>query len=169
MKKLIKENVKLVLVAIITAIICISGTVLAESVINANQIGYNNTTVKDALDGMYRINSFQTDYSTEEKVVGRWIDGKPLYQKTITELVTPNASYGKIYGMDNIEVINYSGILYGSNTNITISGSNFGGSHSEYFDIWSDGGSFYVCTDSSHYNKSMILTIQYTKTTDTAQ
>jgi len=29
------------------------------------------------------------DYSTDEKVIGSWIDGKPLYQKTFTGLNIP--------------------------------------------------------------------------------
>lgn len=33
-----------------------------------------------------------TDYSTDEKIVGTWIDGKPLYQKTISCGTLPNAT-----------------------------------------------------------------------------
>ena len=43
-------------------------------------IQYTKTT-----DSSISIGS-DTDYSTEEKVVGTWIDGKPIYQKTFTEL-----------------------------------------------------------------------------------
>lgn len=41
---------------------------------------YTKTT--DSIDSFKYSSS--TDYSTEEKIVGTWIDGKPLYQKTVT-------------------------------------------------------------------------------------
>ena len=34
----------------------------------------------------------ETEYSTSEKIVGSWIDGKPIYQKTINFGSLPNAS-----------------------------------------------------------------------------
>ena len=47
------------------------------------------------------------DYSTTEQVVGTWIDGKPLYEKTFTGSLTASALYDDIctktdYDMDKI-------------------------------------------------------------------
>lgn len=38
----------------------------------------------------------ETDYSTEEKIVGTWIDGKPIYQKVINCGALPNTSQKNI-------------------------------------------------------------------------
>ena len=113
-------------------------------------------------------------YSTEEQIVGYWIDGKPIYQKSITvsSLVTGENSishnisnlertikcdgtvmrngdnynfYLPIVYMDNITA--WSIVITGinqSSVNITV-GSNFTG--------------IYALSD-------LVLTLQYTKTTD---
>lgn len=43
----------------------------------------NNGTVYFVTDGQILPGATQTNYSTSEQVVGQWIDGKPIYQKTI--------------------------------------------------------------------------------------
>ena len=50
MKEILKSRVLLVL---LTALICIGGTVLAETTIQASEIGYKTTTVDKALDNLY--------------------------------------------------------------------------------------------------------------------
>lgn len=44
-------------------------------------------------------------YSTEEQVIGTWIDGKPLYQKTFINVSLPNASSTINHGIANIDNI----------------------------------------------------------------
>ena len=114
--------------------------------------------------------SASNNYSTDEQVVGTWIDGKPLYQKTI-QITTPSSAWGHVASLSDVNLENivcYWGILFGSNLNRTAVGNAFGGSHNEYFDIWTDGSNVYVCVDQMHYNKVAYVTIQYTKTTDTS-
>lgn len=56
----------------------------------------------------------QDIYSTEETVIGRWIDGKPLYRKTIPVYVysTVNARTAKAILEDpNINVVGVSGFV----------------------------------------------------------
>ena len=62
----------------------------------------------------------QDIYSTEEQVVGRWIDGKPIYRRFLSGTV-PSAAYNSagpivIPGMDTIEdidiIVNISFSLY---------------------------------------------------------
>lgn len=37
------------------------------------------------------------DYSTDEQIIGTWIDGKPIYQKTISGTIpTPSADFGSL-------------------------------------------------------------------------
>lgn len=182
MKKILKENIKLVLVVILTAIICVSGTVFAQQVINANQVNYNNTTVADALDGMYRINSFQTDYSTEEKIVGKWIDGKPLYQKTISTTIsvdndlTQQSTDIDVSSLNIDKAIYWEGFIIGNGQTSTF--------YRQALDIWggTDNNFKYIFEIffQTKYNlrittnratldgQTCYVTIRYTKTTDTA-
>lgn len=56
------------------------------------------------------------EYSTNEKVVGKWIDGKPLYEKTILLSNSDIPHYDLKYISHNIsnlgKVIQIQGILY---------------------------------------------------------
>lgn len=45
----------------------------------------------------------ENDYSTEEMIVGTWIDGKPIYQKTIIDTMPVTATYGTTVSK-NIEI-----------------------------------------------------------------
>ena len=53
MRKLIKNNLKVFVTIIITAIICITGSVYAAIIIQADEIGYKDGTVEDALNDLY--------------------------------------------------------------------------------------------------------------------
>ncbi len=48
-----KKNIKMILAIVITAIICISGTVYATTKYLASDVTYKNTTVDKALDELY--------------------------------------------------------------------------------------------------------------------
>lgn len=104
------------------------------------------------------------NYSLEEQVVGRWIDGKPLYQKTISIGDIPTGQTKTVnHNIENMDkTYNIFGTMYagstaefipsGENTNFRIQVSRSviiliisGG--------WSSWGDAYI-------------TIQYTKTTD---
>jgi len=80
-----KTNLKIIVAVIVSVIISSSITAFAAIKFQASEIGYNTTSVADALDSLYQT-QFSDNYSTEEKVVGKWVDGKPIYQKTITDI-----------------------------------------------------------------------------------
>ena len=96
------------------------------------------------------------EYSTEEKVVGKWIDGKPIYKKTFTGL-----SF-------QLNYVGWRAIINISNINTIISG----------FGVDSFNQLFYpmalglVNEEVDWYQSNSIgniistLTVQYTKTTD---
>jgi len=106
-------------------------------------------------------------YSTTEQVIGEWIDGKPIYQKTLTGSWTINANDFSIVatgGASNIDtLVNCEGTGYdftGGSTNQRVLNNYMGfvfkngndiGIQSTYKMVWTS------------------VTIQYTKTTDTAQ
>lgn len=112
--------------------------------------------------------SAPVNYSTTEHVVGTWIDGKPIYEKTISLGSMPNtATVSKSISSTNINIIKSFLYTYRSSDGTFI--------------IWpdtSDNNFFarYVITDygkniklTSNADRSAFngyLTIQYTKTTD---
>lgn len=107
------------------------------------------------------------EYSTEEKVIGKWIDNKPLYRKVIsigtvstTEVATPT-------GITNIKEVTD---LKGGGT--MIAGQflkwgfeNAGGFCSCYYELSSNKVKSIVST--TNYNlKQAYAILEYTKTTD---
>lgn len=111
-------------------------------------------------------------YSTSEKVIGTWIDGKPLYQKTINCGALPNDSIENpkyvnhnISNLDKIVCItgfafsstNYLPLPY---THTTIQNNQIGiGANGTYIAIT-------VGANTDRSNFSAYITLQYTKTTD---
>lgn len=98
------------------------------------------------------------EYSTEEKIVGKWIDGKPIFEKTYVlnniNLLVGNNIFDTI---ENVKIINSKGRI--NNFSIT----------------YADGEAYVMCiqsnneiglwTNNGFYNQSanIILTIQYVK------
>lgn len=102
------------------------------------------------------------NYSTEEQVVGTWIDGKPLYQKSISinGVSIPTNQTVTIYTQANISMKYFSGYLTENNITYVIpeigvriqqSGDNI--------QISSQSGSSWTISEG-------YVTIRYTKTTD---
>ena len=58
-------------------------------------------------------NTISLNFSTSEQAVGKWIDGKTLYQKTVDCGALPNATTKTIStGLSNIKIINFFGYTY---------------------------------------------------------
>lgn len=55
-----------------------------------------------------------TDYSTDEKIIGTWLNGEPLYQKTISCGALPNKTLKNVaHGISNLnKVVNLYGMAY---------------------------------------------------------
>lgn len=62
MKKFIKNNVKIISTIIVTAVLCISGTVYATTKYLSSDVTYKDTTVENALNDLY-------DYNEKNKCV----------------------------------------------------------------------------------------------------
>lgn len=109
-------------------------------------------------------------YSTDEKIIGQWIDGKPLYQKTIDFGALPNNTTKSVnHNVQNIDyVVNLFGAAYrpsdGVVNTLPYYNNNIYGA-----ELVSNPTSIMVTTfaDRSAFSESYV-TIQYTKTTDTA-
>ena len=161
-----KTNLKLVITALVSIIVSSSITAFAAIKFQANEIGYNTTTVADALDGMYKINSFQTDYSTEEKVVGKWMNGKPIYQKSFSFTLSSGATID-VTNLNIDELVNITGKATHTNGNqITIP---YAAATNDYVQLYLASNHNYInCALSGSWNSNIpsYVTIQYTKTTD---
>lgn len=106
-------------------------------------------------------------YSEEERMIGRWTDGKPLYQKTVVidNPVSTGATTSIVHGIADVETIVdiYGGAYLGS----TCIDLNSFGSSNYYTLIYASQTniSYELKWGSSTFTK-ILATIQYTKTTD---
>lgn len=57
------------------------------------------------------------EYSTEEKVVGKWIDGKPLYEKVIAFSLTGSGNLSYAHNIENLHEIHFISMLHGNSEN----------------------------------------------------
>lgn len=109
-------------------------------------------------------------YSTEETVVGTWIDGRPLYRKS-AQGTTPSAANSALLliplGADVLSVVNLYGTIaiYQGNENHSISNSQFTDTR---YQASSNMGRGVITTPkaSSATNSPIFVTVEYTKTTD---
>lgn len=115
------------------------------------------------------------DYSTDEKVVGTWIDGKPLYQKTIQlntlELDTSRYHSITLPGVTNLDkIIDFKCICFASNgseitapfRSLNVSGE----LDNNYLGLSFANGYFDLRSQTDRSTMTFYCTFQYTKTTD---
>lgn len=111
----------------------------------------------------------ENDYSTSEQIIGKWVDGSNLFQKTISFGTLPNATSKTVaHGISNLKrIIEVSGYAYRSSSTAFIplpfSGTNT--SANANVNITCDATNILVTTltDRSTFTESYI-TIKYTKT-----
>ena len=117
-------------------------------------------------------------YSTSEKIIGTWIDGKPLYEKTVTfgSIPAGTNNYTVQMGLSNVDkVINYDVMAYLSSNN-TYTKLPLMIIHLPYSDLQAYSAtvqSYIKSTDTIRIDTGReraleggYITIQYTKTTD---
>lgn len=126
-----------------------------------------------------RLNKLENNnvYSTEEKIVGKWIDGKLLYRKTIvlkdgTGQTSPKAYNLSDFGINNAETIflmypsYYTVVSPYDSTEKTVSFFNYYDGNKFLVEITKATTLFvtlgyeYIC------NNETVITLEYTKTTD---
>lgn len=108
-------------------------------------------------------------YSTEEKVVGKWIDGKPLYRKTIEGIVSKINENVIIGTIPNIETVakkygqGLAGGLYWTDLDLKYSDT-----VSSIIQIAKADEQIIAVFSHTFLGWPFHLTIEYTKTTDSA-
>ena len=126
------------------------------------------------LGGSFMLSTNVSDYySEDEKIVGVWTDGKPIYQKTIVTNTgsSGNATYS-IASWNIDKIINYNGVIEQIVNEKYYYPNIFYNADSTYHcNIYLDRDNNKVLNigvGSGYYNYDVYITIQYTKTTDTA-
>ncbi len=107
------------------------------------------------------------NYSASEQIIGKWIDGKPLYRKAIYMGAMPNnAQGGTKHNIANIDMIITARIIMTNGTNFIPAPSGYPSNTSLDSYVYADKNYIYIRTgtDRSSYNGYGIL--EYTKTTD---
>lgn len=115
-------------------------------------------------------------YSTEEQVIGEWIDGKPLYQKTIQTTLPSGTTVGTM-AMKNVPIGASVDFGYVVESFISSGGSNFS---MLYMDNDKNGVTKATINNNNNsqnpncvvlyasrwFDTTCYITIRYTKTTD---
>ena len=137
-------------------------TVVASSYI-AKSISYTPKdtswgvdNVEAAIDSLY-LSKAGDNYSTSEKVVGTWVDGKKIYQ--ITYNLTTCSSVDTVYNLQNVSSLKIDNLI-DIKANI---------SSGDYFNVWYTSSDNYIKEKhgGSHFSSRPVsVTLQYTKTTD---
>ena len=175
MKKIIKTNLKIIIAFTIGVIISTGVTGVAAYTLLSNHIEYNPAdsawkvnNVEDALDSLY-IAKTGDNYSTEERVVGTWIDGRPIYQKTIYFGNLPNNSSKSVaHNITNIKtIINGIGYAQDANTFYPIPYTHADGLRYQV-QLYLDRTNINIITKNDLSDFTYYITVQYTKTTDTS-
>lgn len=137
--------------------------------------GLNADDINDIASGSIS-NGFvqsQFNYSTEEQIIGKWVDGKPLYQKTLKINTTLDVGDHKFdHGVANLDTVySITGIIISRGTN-----------HDEYSTgiveaqattqlvntYWQRSlNKIHIYNNMNYGATTAYITIQYTKTTDT--
>jgi len=110
-------------------------------------------------------------YSTDEKVVGVWIDGRPVYQKTVNFGAGPNATTKRVaHNISNMNrVCSFVCIGTDGNTFWTLNWPPIGSGSSAFAATTSvDKTNVTIQSNGDSTSENYLFTIQYTKTTDAA-
>lgn len=100
-------------------------------------------------------------FSTTEEMVGQWIDGKPLYQKTIIATFIS----GTIATLDSSILPKKMDVIM-RNSDKSIQTNPFYYAANNFWSVWIDNSVVNGVCASAYANREIEITIQYTKTTD---
>lgn len=111
----------------------------------------------------------ENDYSTDETIVGKWIDGKPLYQRTVDCGAGPNATTKSVpCSINNLDkIVDIKGIICSTTSDIWFKQVGHANSTSDFIiSIDYNNGNIRISSGNNYSNGNVYVTLQYTKTTD---
>lgn len=106
-------------------------------------------------------------YSYEERLVGTWVDGKPLYEKTVDFGNLPNATSKEVpHGIENVDVIwVHDGYVTNASDSFCLSYVNISSISSAWY-ITANSRVAMITTGVDRRSYAATVTLRYTKTTD---
>ena len=122
--------------------------------------------------GVTLVNAFNKSdlYSTDEKMIGQWTDGKPLYSKTFNSTTGNTTSQTLISNLGSLNIdtmVSMTGKLVNSGLTVSIpaylTATGYVGMYHN-----PSANSIVAFVGSDWYNQPVTITLQYTKTTDSA-
>lgn len=123
----------------------------------------------DVVTPLPSVQSRYQKYSTEEQIVGQWIDGKPIYQKTftnVTPLLAPNEGTVLLEGVDTL--VAAPQIIRRMATNVYSFITDCGNAATNQLTFMLKNNVLKLSKTSSSYTAGTVtLTVQYTKAADT--
>lgn len=131
--------------------------------LDSSSIVHNKKSLKELLDD-------GNVYSTKEKRIGIWTDGKPLYEKTLITNTSFSGSVEISHGVSNYDKmwIDLSNSYYNAGkTNLPLIHNSYWGDFSQKTDAMVYNEKVLLYTDGgwgSDWEK--VITLHYTKTTD---
>ena len=137
--------------------------IASESTLGGIKVG-NNLIIN--ANGILSANDSHQLYSTEEQVIGAWVDGKPLYQKTL------KGSCGNDRDYNTRITFEHSVVQIDGGVSPNINGNNemiFVGYHSnsdDYVLAYYTSGLIMLQNTYQSSRPYYILTVKYTKSTD---
>lgn len=139
-----------------------------NTILNKGDLKAYHERIAPMLGGTFMVGTNNSDYySTDEKVVGVWTDGKPVYQKTLFYASLPQMSTTPLLtGVDTIT--NFFQVH--ARDGVPECEDSFYNSSTDYFFALpvANNGNFYIYYKTSRTVTDWTITIQYTKTTDAA-
>lgn len=118
MKKFIKNNIKVISAIIVTAVLCISGTVYATTKYLSSDVTYKDTTVESALNDLYEkssrsikfiTNCNDSNVTTYNNVL---VDNTINYKYLIVVISTSNRVGKNLSTMDSLINLECDGAIY---------------------------------------------------------
>lgn len=115
--------------------------------------------------GVKKSENILHEYSTEEKVVGKWIDGKPIYEKTFSSITITNNTDNFVSDNFGDKALRHFQIDFNGISNNLTSSNNYSDT---LFINTSNQLMYYISRTGSWWNglNTANITVQYTKTTD---
>lgn len=138
-----------------------------KSPINANNLNRVQTNVENEINRVETKINNAIIYSTTEKVIGNWINGKPIYRKVVDLGDAPNNTLSTIsHGISNIEsIVNLYGYISDGSSYLPI--PNVVASSGARLQLSANKNAIFLgsSTDRSSFKECYAI-IEYTKTTD---
>lgn len=133
--------------------------IASDSVLGGVKIG-NGLSIEN--DGKLNVNasvSSEVQYSTVEKRIGTWVDGTPLYEKTLVGTIQLNGYNRAIIGNIN-DLLNSSNIKF-FNCTMSCDIGIINESRADVFVALDDNGSLYIAQDYTSQTKTWTYNIRF--------